>query len=171
MHFFISTHLQVNPSILNLWLIMINHSPGLWLTRLHFFNRLTALIIIDMYYIFEVAFEHECKFSQVTYVTMVPWVGNETLRPLGVAMGNAVSVTRVWSINTKTPHVGRRQPMTSLPARPQYKGVPGKHVIRFFVWSLRPKHGTAPRGCSVSFPIQGTMVPYLSVTMSYVVTT
>ncbi len=27
--------------------------------------------------------------SQVTYVTMVPRVGNETLRPLGVATGNA----------------------------------------------------------------------------------
>ncbi len=36
MHFFISTHLQVNPNILNLWLIIINHSPGLWLTRLIF---------------------------------------------------------------------------------------------------------------------------------------
>ncbi len=35
------------------------------------------------------------KTSQVTYVTMVPRVGNETLRPLGVAMGNALSVTRV----------------------------------------------------------------------------
>ncbi len=35
------------------------------------------------------------RSSQVTYVTMVPRVGNETLRPLGVAMGNAVSVTRV----------------------------------------------------------------------------
>ncbi len=79
-------------------------------------------------------------------------VGNETLRPLGVAMGNVVSVTRVWSIHTKTPLVGRRQPMTSLPARPQYKGEPGKYVIHFFVWSLRPKHGTAPRGRSVSFP-------------------
>ncbi len=79
-------------------------------------------------------------------------VGNETLRPLGVAMGNAVSVTRVWSIHTKTPPVGRRQPMTSLPARPQYKGAPGKYVIHFFVWSLRPKHGTTPRGRSVSFP-------------------
>ncbi len=32
--------------------------------------------------------------SQVTYVTMVPRVGNETLRPLGVATGNASSVTR-----------------------------------------------------------------------------
>ncbi len=35
------------------------------------------------------------KTSQVTYVTVVPRVGNETLRPLGVAMENAVSVTRV----------------------------------------------------------------------------
>ncbi len=54
--------------------------------------------------------------SQVTYVTMVPWVGNETLRPLGVATENALSVT--WSEDTyvKTPPVGRRQPMTSLPA-------------------------------------------------------
>ncbi len=34
--------------------------------------------------------------SQVTYVTMVPRVGNEPLRPLGVATGNASSVTRVW---------------------------------------------------------------------------
>ncbi len=32
--------------------------------------------------------------SQVTYVTMVPRVGNETLRPLGATMGNASSVTR-----------------------------------------------------------------------------
>ncbi len=35
------------------------------------------------------------KTSQVTYVTMFPRVGNDTLRPLGVAMGNAFSVTRV----------------------------------------------------------------------------
>ncbi len=61
------------------------------------------------------------RTSRVTYVTMVPRVGNETLHPLGVAMGNAVSVTRVWSIHTKTQLVGRRQPMTSLLARPQYK--------------------------------------------------
>ncbi len=50
-------------------------------------------------------------------------------------MGNAVSVTRLWSIHTKTPPVGRRQPMTSLPARPQYKGAPGKYVILFFVFN------------------------------------
>ncbi len=38
MHFFISTHLQVNPSILHLWLIMINHSPWLWLMRFIFLS-------------------------------------------------------------------------------------------------------------------------------------
>ncbi len=36
----------------------------------------------------------EDETSQVTYVTMVPRVGNETLRPLGDTMGNASSVTR-----------------------------------------------------------------------------
>ncbi len=56
------------------------------------------------------------KSSQVTYVTMVPRVGNETLRPLGVATGNALSVTRSEDTYVKTPPVGRRQPMTSLPA-------------------------------------------------------
>ncbi len=54
--------------------------------------------------------------SQVTYVTMVPRVGNETLRPLGFATGNALSVTRSEDTYEKTPPVGRRQPMTSLPA-------------------------------------------------------
>ncbi len=54
--------------------------------------------------------------SQVTYVTMVPRMGNETLRPLGVATGNALSVTRSEDTYEKTPPVGRRQPMTSLPA-------------------------------------------------------
>ncbi len=52
----------------------------------------------------------------------VPLHGNIELRPLGVNMGNAVSVIRVWSIHTKTQPVSRRQPITSLPAWPQYKG-------------------------------------------------
>ncbi len=51
--------------------------------------------------------------------TYVPLHGNFELRPLGVAMGNIVSVKHTY---IKTPLVGRRQPMTSLPARPQYKG-------------------------------------------------
>ncbi len=62
------------------------------------------------------ACKHLKQSSQVTYVTMVPRVGNETLRPLGVATGNALSVTRSEDTYEKTPPVGRRQPMTSLPA-------------------------------------------------------
>ncbi len=54
--------------------------------------------------------------SQVTYVTMVPRVGNETLRPLGVATGNASAWLVSEDTYVKTPPVGRRQPMTSLPA-------------------------------------------------------
>ncbi len=38
------------------------------------------------------------------------------LRPLGVATGNALTVTRSEDTYEKTPPVGRRQPMTSLPA-------------------------------------------------------
>ncbi len=38
------------------------------------------------------------------------------LHPLGVATGNALSVTRSEDTYVKTPPVGRRQPMTSLPA-------------------------------------------------------
>ncbi len=56
------------------------------------------------------------KTSQVTYVTMVPRVGNETLRPLGVATGNASAWLVSEDTYLKTPPVGRRQPMTSLPA-------------------------------------------------------
>ncbi len=56
------------------------------------------------------------KPSQVTYVTMVPRVGNETLRPLGVATGNASAWLVSEDTYLKTPPVGRRQPMTSLPA-------------------------------------------------------
>ncbi len=43
--------------------------------------------------------------SQVTYVTMVPRVGNETLRPLGVATGNALSVTRSEDTYEKKHHL------------------------------------------------------------------
>ncbi len=67
------------------------------------------------------------KTSQVTYVTMVPRVGNETLRPLGVATGNALSVTRSEDTYEKTPLVGRRQPMTSLPACHNISAAGRKH--------------------------------------------
>ncbi len=67
------------------------------------------------------------RTSQVTYVTMVPRVGNETLRPLGVATGNALSVTRSEDTYEKTPPVGRRQPMTSLPACHNISAAGRKH--------------------------------------------
>ncbi len=71
--------------------------------------------------------EHNNRTSQVTYVTMVPRVGNETLRPLGVATGNALSVTRSEDTYEKTPPVGRRQPMTSLPACHNISAAGRKH--------------------------------------------
>ncbi len=63
-------------------------------------------------------------------------------------MGNAVSVTRFWSIHIKTPPVGRRQPMMSLPARPQYKGrrentSSSSFVFTdWFVWSVQSGKST-----------------------------
>ncbi len=54
---------------------------------------------------------------------MVPRVGNETLRPLGVAIGERRQRDPCLKHTyIKRSPVGRRQPMTSLPARPQYKG-------------------------------------------------
>ncbi len=100
--------------------------------------------------------------SQVTYVTMVPRVGNETLRPLGVATGNASSMTRVWRYICKNTI---RWPATAhdvTTGATIIKGSPGEYIISFFVWSLRPKHGPKPRGRSVSFPTRGTMVTYVT---------
>ncbi len=62
----------------------------------------------------------------------------------------------------KTPSVGRRQPMTSLPARPQYKdgrvNTSSASSSEACVRSMAPK----PRGRSVSFPTRGTMVTYVT---------
>ncbi len=96
-------------------------------------------------YITNIKKVNNVRQSQVAYVTMV---GNETLRPLGVAMGNAVSVTRVWSIHTKTQLVGwwlvtwlvTAYDVTT--ARPHYKRVPGEYIIH--------------RGRSLKFPWRGT---------------
>ncbi len=49
------------------------------------------------------------------------------LRPLGVATGNALSVTRSEDTYEKTPPVGRRQPMTSLPACHNISAAERKH--------------------------------------------
>ncbi len=49
---FISTHLQVNPIILNLRLTMINHSPWLWSTGLHFLLSIDSTYIYIYIYIY-----------------------------------------------------------------------------------------------------------------------
>ncbi len=81
-----------------------------------FLSMLKTDILQKTMPLFSGFFDKYKRTSQVTYVTMVPRVGNETLRPLGVATGNALSVTRSEDTYEKTPPVGRRQPMTSLPA-------------------------------------------------------
>ncbi len=68
------------------------------------------------------------------------------LRPLGVATGNALSVTRSEDTYEKTPPVGRRQPMTSLPAYHNISAA-GRYIISFFVftdwfvWSVQSESG------------------------------
>ncbi len=66
----------------------------------------------------------------------VPFRGNFELRPLGVAMGTPSAWPVSEAYIQKTPPVGRRPPMTSLPARPQYKGAAGKirHPLLRLQW-------------------------------------
>ncbi len=62
-------------------------------------TQLTTLIVLYFFsslVTLDLASSTKNITSQVTYVTMVPRVGNETLRPLGDTMGNASSVTRAW---------------------------------------------------------------------------
>ncbi len=68
------------------------------------------------------------------------------LRPLGVATGNALSVTRSEDTYEKIPPVGRRQPMTSLPACHNISAAGQKHHQFFvftdwFVWSVQSESG------------------------------
>ncbi len=100
--------------------------------------------------------------SLVTYVTMVPWVGNEKLRPLGsVPCFGRKLQTKKW--------------MTYFPGVPLYCGRAGSDVIGcrrptsgVFVCMLQTRVTltaftiATPRGRSVSFPTQGTMVTYVT---------
>ncbi len=108
--------------------------------------------------------------SQVTYVTMVPRMGNETLRPLGVAMGNALNVTRVWRYICKNTNYWPATAHDVTTGATIIKELPGEYIIRFFDRSLRPKHGRKPRGRSVSFPTRGTMVTYVTWDVTYFIT-
>ncbi len=109
-------------------------------------------------FIYLVSKYNDLKTSQVTYVTMVPRVGNETLRPLGVATGNALSVTRSEDTYEKTPPVGRRQPMTSLPACHNISAAGRKHhqLLRL---KLASEAWLEAQG---TFPTRGTMVTYVT---------
>ncbi len=86
---------------------------------------------------------------------MVPRVGNETLRPLGDTMGTPPAWLVPEETYEKTPSVGRRQPMTSLPARPQYKdgraNTSSASSSEACVRSMAPK----PRGRSGLVPHSG----------------
>ncbi len=96
-----------------------------FLLYLLFFHYNVCIVTGLTFHCLDILCYTEKKTSQVTYETMVPRVGNETLHPLGVAMGE---LTRAWSIAWLVSEdtyiktlVSRRRPMTSLPARPQYK--------------------------------------------------
>ncbi len=78
--------------------------------------------------------------------------GNETLCPLGVATGNALSVTRSEDTYEKTPPVGRRQPMTSLPACHNISAA-GRIHHQLLRLRLASEAWPKPRGRSVSFPL------------------
>ncbi len=105
MKIFSQYSLTVNISKLNFWLVICIAKNLIWTT-------LKAIFSIFRFFAFsDSRFSNSCisakycqiltnhtsmETSQVTYVTMVPRMGNETLRPLGVATGNALSVIRVW---------------------------------------------------------------------------
>ncbi len=57
------------------------------------------------------------------------------LRPLGVATGNALSVTRSEDTYEKTPPVGRRTAHDVTTGVPQYTLPPGGYIISFFVFT------------------------------------
>ncbi len=74
-------------------------------------------------------------FTALCVLIWVPLHGNFELHSLGVAMGNAVQNSCLKHTYIKTPPVGRWQPMTSLPARPQYKGRRENTSSTFFVFT------------------------------------
>ncbi len=94
------------------------------------------------------------------YVTMVPRMGNETLRPLGVATRNALSVTRVRRYICKN--------TTCCPGDSPWHHYRRDHNIRAAgrihhpLLRLKLASEAWPRGRSVSFPIRGTMVTYVT---------
>ncbi len=91
---------------------------------------------------------------------MVPRVGNETLRPLGVAMGNNLSVTPVWRYICKNTTCWPATAHDVTAGATTIKGPLGEYPLLRL--KLRPKHGPKLRGRSVSFPTRETMVTYVT---------
>ncbi len=96
--------------------------------------------------------------SQVTYVTMVPWIGNETLRPLGCVpcFGRKLQAKKWMMCPPGVPYIAVAPVVTSW-------AVAGQQVVFLYcmlqTWvTLKAFPIETPRGRSVSFPIQGTMV-------------
>ncbi len=100
--------------------------------------------------------------SQVTYVTMVPRVGNETLRPLGFGpcFGRKLQTKKLMMYSPGDPFIMVEPGSDVMGCRRPTDGV-------FTYVSSDTSHAggvnpvATPRGRSVSFPTRGTMVTYV----------
>ncbi len=100
--------------------------------------------------------------SQVTYVTMVPRVGNETLRPLGFGpcFGRKLQTKKRMMYSPGGPYIMVAPVVTSW-------AVAGQRIVFLHMYfqtrvTLRASPIATPRGRSVSFPTRGTMVTYVT---------
>ncbi len=100
--------------------------------------------------------------SQVTYVTMVPRVGNETLRPLGFGpcFGRKLQTKKRMMYSPGGPYIMVAPVVTSW-------AVAGQRMVFLHMYlqtrvTLKAFPIATPRGRSVSFPTRGTMVTYVT---------
>ncbi len=100
--------------------------------------------------------------SQVTYVTMVPRVGNETLRPqgFGPCFGRKLQTKKRMMYSPGSPYIVVAPVVTSW-------AVAGQRMVFLHMFlqarvTLEAFPIVAPRGRSVSFPTRGTMVTYVT---------
>ncbi len=100
--------------------------------------------------------------SQVTYVTMVPWIGNETLRPLGCepCFGCKLQTKKRMMCPPGVPFIAVAPVVTSW-------AVAGQQVVFLYCMlqtrvTLKAFPIATNRGRNVSFPIQGTMFTYVT---------
>ncbi len=100
--------------------------------------------------------------SQVTYVTMVPRVGNETLRPLGFGpcFGRKLQTKKLMMYSPGDPFIMVAPVVTSW-------AVAGQRMVFLHMYlqtrvTLEAFPVATPRGRSVSFPTRGTVVTYVT---------